>query len=211
LIISGVGTGISLIEEIFDRAKENPFRFTGEAAYSMYAVEQGIPRAPYEINEDYNPHEINLAGDVSFTKGCYIGQEVIARLDTYDKVQKRLMGIIYSKEVNTSSLITSSPSAFKKSPDNQIDNSLVESKIPAYAEAKLRLRAGRTNPKSKIITPSGDMIGTAGSLTYSLSLNRWIGLAFLRKNFQKPGDTITIRNEDSAPVQAKIVELPFLP
>ena len=29
----------------------------------------------------------------SFTKGCYIGQEVIARLDTYDKVKRRLMGV----------------------------------------------------------------------------------------------------------------------
>ena len=28
---------------------------------------------------------------VSYTKGCYIGQEVIARLTTYDKVQKRLV------------------------------------------------------------------------------------------------------------------------
>jgi folate-binding Fe-S cluster repair protein YgfZ len=30
---------------------------------------------------------------ISFTKGCYVGQEVIARLDTYDKVQRRLVGL----------------------------------------------------------------------------------------------------------------------
>ena len=28
---------------------------------------------------------------MSFTKGCYIGQEVVARLDTYKKVQRRLV------------------------------------------------------------------------------------------------------------------------
>lgn len=37
-----------------------------------------------------NPHELGLRDLVSFTKGCYIGQEVVARLDTYDKVQRRL-------------------------------------------------------------------------------------------------------------------------
>ncbi len=31
---------------------------------------------------------------VNFDKGCYIGQEVVARLDTYEKVQKHLMGIV---------------------------------------------------------------------------------------------------------------------
>ncbi|MYF79958.1 MAG: hypothetical protein F4180_09005 [Chloroflexi bacterium] len=29
---------------------------------------------------------------IDFEKGCYIGQEVIARLDTYDKVQRSLVG-----------------------------------------------------------------------------------------------------------------------
>jgi len=55
-------------------------------------VESGIPTAPNEINEDHNPWEARLGHAVSLQKGCYIGQEVIARLDTYDKVQRRLAG-----------------------------------------------------------------------------------------------------------------------
>ena len=38
-------------------------------------------------------HELNLLSEVDFNKGCYIGQEVIARLDTYDKVQKKLTAV----------------------------------------------------------------------------------------------------------------------
>ena len=30
---------------------------------------------------------------MSFAKGCYVGQEVVARLDTYDKVSRRLVGL----------------------------------------------------------------------------------------------------------------------
>jgi folate-binding protein YgfZ len=71
------------------------FNFIGEEAWNSYRIEQGIPAAPNEINDQYNPHEVNLLDLVSFTKGCYIGQEVIARLDTYDKVQKKLTGIVF--------------------------------------------------------------------------------------------------------------------
>lgn len=44
-----------------------------------------------ELSEDYNPLEAGLKDYISFNKGCYIGQEVVARLNTYDKVQKYLV------------------------------------------------------------------------------------------------------------------------
>lgn len=43
----------------------------------------GIQQLGKELTEQVNPLEANLEKFVSFTKGCYIGQEVIARLDTY--------------------------------------------------------------------------------------------------------------------------------
>ena len=75
------------------------FNFIGEEAWNSYRIEQGIPVVPYELNDQYNPHEVNLLDMVSFTKGCYIGQEVIARLDTYDKVQKQLFGVEFPEPV----------------------------------------------------------------------------------------------------------------
>lgn len=72
--------------------------FIGEDSYNAYRIEKGIPVAPNELNDNFNPHEANLLGDVSFTKGCYIGQEVIARIDTYDKVQKELKKFIFDED-----------------------------------------------------------------------------------------------------------------
>lgn len=63
----------------------------GDNAFQVLRIESGMPDGLTEINEEYNPHEARLIKAVSFTKGCYTGQEVIARLDTYDKVQKYLM------------------------------------------------------------------------------------------------------------------------
>ena len=56
-------------------------------------VQRGIAAFGKELTEDYNPHEANLVHHVSFSKGCYIGQEVIARLQTYKKVSKFLVGL----------------------------------------------------------------------------------------------------------------------
>jgi len=75
------------------------FNLVGEDAYNTYRIEQGIPASPDEFNDNHNPHEVGLINYVDFKKGCYIGQEVIARLDTYDKVQKRLAGIKFLDEI----------------------------------------------------------------------------------------------------------------
>jgi len=50
----------------------------------------GIPAAPGEISGDSNPFELGLAGRVSLSKGCYVGQETLARLATYDGVKQQL-------------------------------------------------------------------------------------------------------------------------
>lgn len=71
-----------------------------DVVYKSFRIEKGIPKQPFEINDSINPHENGLISDVSFNKGCYIGQEVIARLDTYDKVQRVLKGVIFEKEIN---------------------------------------------------------------------------------------------------------------
>jgi len=62
----------------------------GNEAFEIFRIRKGIPVYGKELIADYNPLELGLRGQMSFAKGCYIGQEVIARLDTYKKVQKKL-------------------------------------------------------------------------------------------------------------------------
>jgi aminomethyltransferase len=61
------------------------------AAFEAYRISRGWPRYPNEIGEDYIPLEAGLRAAVSFTKGCYIGQEIIARMDSRGQMAKRLM------------------------------------------------------------------------------------------------------------------------
>ena len=53
-------------------------------------LRQGFPAAPGELNDDTNPFELGLAPWVSLTKGCYVGQETLAKLATYDGVKQQL-------------------------------------------------------------------------------------------------------------------------
>jgi folate-binding protein YgfZ len=68
-------------------------RAAGALARESHRVLRGIPSSPHELNENHNPLEAGLRSAVSFDKGCYVGQEVIARLNTYDKVSRALVGL----------------------------------------------------------------------------------------------------------------------
>jgi folate-binding protein YgfZ len=63
------------------------------AEWNDERVRQGRPAADHEMTEEYNPLEVGLWDAVSFAKGCYIGQEIVARLDTYQKLKQQLWGL----------------------------------------------------------------------------------------------------------------------
>lgn len=91
---------VDFIEHLFKIKSVFDFCLVGKHAADTYRVEKLIPAFPNELNAEANPHEVNLIGEISSTKGCYIGQEIIARLDTYDKVQRKLLKIISSEKID---------------------------------------------------------------------------------------------------------------
>lgn len=56
-------------------------------------VERGVPTWGADLTEATIPLEANLDRALSFTKGCYIGQEVIARATYRGQMNKKLMGL----------------------------------------------------------------------------------------------------------------------
>lgn len=61
--------------------------------YKILRIERGIPAASHELVESYTPLEVGFRWAISDNKGCYTGQEVIARQVNYDKVTKHLIGL----------------------------------------------------------------------------------------------------------------------
>jgi len=99
IIFAEYSSSNHLVRSMIANKSAFDLNIAGEDAYKVFRIEKGMPEAPYELNDDYNPYEVGVIKDVSFSKGCYIGQEVIARLDTYDKVQKYLRGFTFNQKV----------------------------------------------------------------------------------------------------------------
>jgi folate-binding protein YgfZ len=78
---------------------------TDPAAYEIRRIELGVPAPGHELTEDYSPLEVGLDWACSDSKGCYTGQEIIARQITYDKVTKKLVGLVTDQLVSEGSAV----------------------------------------------------------------------------------------------------------
>jgi tRNA-modifying protein YgfZ len=78
----------------------------GDRLWENLRIRQGRPAVDRELTSDYNPLEVGLWQTISFSKGCYIGQETIARLNTYKGVKQYLWGIALEQEVPIGSELT---------------------------------------------------------------------------------------------------------
>lgn len=74
-------------------------RPVGWSALDLARIEAGIPRFGVDIDENHLPPEAGLdRNGISYTKGCYIGQETIARIRTYGQVTKALRGLRFEPD-----------------------------------------------------------------------------------------------------------------
>jgi folate-binding protein YgfZ len=87
----------------FERADHEPvhqqlsanFIFCDEECAEIFRIEQGIPRWGHELTDQIIPTEANLeATSIDYSKGCYIGQEVISRIKMSGQTNKRLCGFL---------------------------------------------------------------------------------------------------------------------
>jgi tRNA-modifying protein YgfZ len=74
------------------------------AAVENFRIEQGIPRWGNELSESVLPNEAGLdKRAISYTKGCYLGQEVISRIKSLGHVNRQLRGLLPSTGVTLES------------------------------------------------------------------------------------------------------------
>jgi folate-binding protein YgfZ len=155
---------------------------SGIAACGADAVEacrivSGVPAMGAELTPKTIPHETGLvARTVDFTKGCYTGQELVARVDSRGgNVPRRLVGIVAPAGPPGSDALSPGMTLHGgEAPDGD-----------AAAEDKV--------------------VGTLTSAAWSIELGAWAGLAYLHRNVDAPGP-VRLRSGDgiggSRPAQA---------
>lgn len=113
----GFGTGDGLqvflpcekkdyLEELLFESEQTLIRGT-EESFEVLRVLAGRPRLGAELDETVLPDEANLHEAISTTKGCYVGQEVIARLRSRGKIKHRLVGLLFDEKVLAEAPLTS--------------------------------------------------------------------------------------------------------
>ena len=75
----------------------------GESAYEVLRIEAAVPRYGLDMDESNVVTETNLDEAVSYTKGCYIGQEIIARIKYRGHVARKLTGLSFACNVEVAS------------------------------------------------------------------------------------------------------------
>ncbi len=73
----------------------------GSLIYHVLRVRAGLPSVGRELSERFIPLEVGLWDEVSFTKGCYTGQEIIARMESRNRLAKTLVRLKLSAPVET--------------------------------------------------------------------------------------------------------------
>ena len=81
-----------------DRLETSACRHATRAVWNIARVESGRPAFGIDMDENTIPQEANLdtLGAISFTKGCYTGQETVARIHFRGHVNRRLRGLLGS-------------------------------------------------------------------------------------------------------------------
>ena len=128
----------------------------GDRIWEQLRIEQGRPAPDFELTDDYNPLEARLLHTITYDKGCYIGQETIARLNTYQGVKQQLWGVQLSGAVEPGTLITIGSEKVGKL------TSFVKTESGYFGLAYIRTKAGGQGLKVQL----GEIAGEVVNLPY---------------------------------------------
>ncbi|MEP6818920.1 MAG: aminomethyltransferase family protein [bacterium] len=82
---------------LWDALQRAGARPVGHAALETLRIEAGLPRYGVDMDETNVVTEAALDDAVSYTKGCYVGQEIIARIKYRGHVAKKLSGVMFEQ------------------------------------------------------------------------------------------------------------------
>jgi folate-binding protein YgfZ len=94
---SMVGVDATEISKLASELTGGGFAHVEEQAFAAARIEAGFPLIGVDFDSNNLPQEIGRDHEaISFTKGCYLGQETVARIDALGHVNQRIVGVRWS-------------------------------------------------------------------------------------------------------------------
>ena len=89
----------NLWQVLLERVRKHGGGPMGYAALSAQRLAQGVPWFGYDYGEKQIPHEAGLeVSHISYTKGCYTGQEIVERVRSRGQVNRRRVELVFDNE-----------------------------------------------------------------------------------------------------------------
>lgn len=93
LIVATTALG-HVAKQLTETGKKFSAAWVGEEAQEILRIEAGVPLYGVDFSEESLLLEVGLDNAVSFTKGCYLGQEVVERIRSRGHVNRKLSGLL---------------------------------------------------------------------------------------------------------------------
>ena len=144
--------------------------------FEVIRIERGVPRFLADMDEETIPLEAGIESRaISFTKGCYVGQEVIVRVTHRGggRVAKKLVRWIADESADI---------------------------VPLPAESQLfsfKASTAITDGPSLAVA-KGKHLGRVTSAAFSPNLNRVVGLGYVQRQYAASGTEVTVLWKDSS-------------
>jgi aminomethyltransferase len=100
LILTALEHGPQVWQALLAAGADHGLMPAGSLTYNALRIRSGVPGVGREVSEDFIPLEVGLWDEVSFSKGCYTGQEIIARMESRGKLAKTLVRLALDAPVN---------------------------------------------------------------------------------------------------------------
>ncbi len=128
-------------------------RSVGWNALEIARIEAAIPRFGQDMDETILPPEAGLESHaISYSKGCYIGQEVIARIRTYGQVAKALRSLRLPTD------LTNPPAKGDKLLVDGKEVGTITSAVPGFALGYVRKEHFATGTQLVLLTAAGECL-----------------------------------------------------
>ncbi|MBS1796245.1 MAG: folate-binding protein YgfZ [Acidobacteria bacterium] len=179
-------------------AEAEGFAEIPDEVFETLRIERGIPLYGVDMDETTIVPELGLDDLISYTKGCYIGQEIIARIHFRGHVAKRLTGLIMSDSATAAGPDLSVPAAVAAGPSLSVPGA------PATGPDLSVPGATATGSGAELKSADGKNAGRITSRTFSPKLQKTLALAYVRYDYLAEGTELTVNDSP-----ATVKDLPF--
>ncbi len=105
VVIIPTDKAVDVWQAILSAGQQYGLQPAGSLIFNVLRIEAGRPGVGHELSTNFIPLEAGLWDEVSFSKGCYTGQEIIARMESRNRLAKTMVTLKLAEMVESPAIL----------------------------------------------------------------------------------------------------------